>query len=162
MTKATGVDTGYSLVGVISDPACGFTVPSVYTEVSHYLSWIAEQYGLTFPSTTNPSGRRKFKKTTRKRKNKGRGRRRNRVKKGRGNRRNQVKKGKGRKKVNTRQHSLRWKQRKNKKSEKVGFTKKRQGRSVDQGEARQTGQGCDPIEVSKLVINMDTSLQCKI
>ena len=57
--------------------------------------------------------------------------------KGKGRRRNQV---------NKKRQSLRWKQRKNKKSEKVGFTKKRRkGRSV---EARQAGQGWDPIEVS--------------
>ena len=153
VTRATGVDAGYSLVGVISNPTTlqyseTDTFYSVYTEVSHYLSWIAEQYGLTFPSTTNTSGRRKFEKKTRKRKYKGRGRRRNQVKKGRGrgNRRNQVEKGRGRNQVNKRQQSLRWKQRKNKKSEKVGFTQKRlEGRSVGQAEAR---QDCDPIEVS--------------
>ena len=59
-------------------------------------------------------------------------------------------KGKGRRR-NKKRQSLRWKQRKNKKSEKVGFTKKRQGRSASQAEARQTGQ-CDPIEVSLLDI----------
>ena len=51
--------------------------------------------------------------------------------KGKGRRRNQV---------NKKRQSLRWKQRKNKKAGKVGFTNRRQ--------ARQTGQGCDPIEVS--------------
>ena len=51
--------------------------------------------------------------------------------KGKGRRRNQV---------NKKRQSLRWKQRKNKKAGKVGFTNGRQ--------ARQTGQGCDPIEVS--------------
>jgi len=48
VTKATGVDTGYSLVGVVS---FGFGCAQrnfygVYTEVSHYLGWIAEQFGL--------------------------------------------------------------------------------------------------------------------
>ena len=54
--------------------------------------------------------------------------------------------GKKKRQGNKKKNSLRWKQRKNKKSEKVGFTKKRRkGRSV---EARQAGQGWDPIEVS--------------
>ena len=66
----------------------------------------------------------------RRRKNKGKGRRRN--------------------QVNKKPQSLRRKQRKNKKLEKVELTKKRQGRSVGQAEARQTGQGCDPIEVRTL------------
>ena len=49
MTKATGVDTGYSLIGVVSHGiGCGLpNFYGVYTEVSYYLSWIAEQYGLT-------------------------------------------------------------------------------------------------------------------
>ena len=78
------------------------------------------------------------------RKNKGSGRRRNQGNKGRGRRRNK------------RRQSLRWKQRKNKRSEKVGFTqrRKRQGRSVNQAEARQAGQGCDPIEVRYVIQNM--------
>ena len=60
-------------------------------------------------------------------------------------------KGKGRRKnqANKKLQSLRWKQKKNKKSEKVGFTNKRQGRSVGQAEDRQAAQGCDPIEVSR-------------
>ena len=45
--------------------------------------------------------------------------------------------------VNKKLHSLRWKQRKNKKSEKIGFIKKRQDRSNNLG--RQAG--CDPVEV---------------
>ena len=49
MTKATGVDTGYSLIGVVSHGiGCGLpNFYGVYTEVSYYLSWIAEKYGLT-------------------------------------------------------------------------------------------------------------------
>ena len=64
--------------------------------------------------------------------------------------------GRGRNQVNKRRQSLRWKQRKNKRSEKVGFTqrRKRQGRSVNQAEARQAGQGCDPIEVRYVIQNM--------
>ena len=55
-------------------------------------------------------------------------------------------KGRGRRRkkfVNKKRHSLRWRQRKNKKSEKIGFVRRRQGRSVSQG--RQNG--CDPVEV---------------
>ena len=51
--------------------------------------------------------------------------------------------------MNKKRQSLRWKQRKNKKSEKVGFTNKRKGRSVGQAEDIQAAQGCDPIEVSR-------------
>ena len=49
VSKATGVDTGYSLIGVVSS-GLGCALPNfygVYTEVSYYLDWIAEQYGLT-------------------------------------------------------------------------------------------------------------------
>ena len=49
VSKATGVDTGYSLIGVVNF-ASGCALPNFYTayaEVSYYLSWIAEQYGLS-------------------------------------------------------------------------------------------------------------------
>ena len=59
LVSRDSVDTGYSLVGVTIPWICG--QKSFYTEVSHYLPWIAEQYGLTFPSTADTSGRRKFK-----------------------------------------------------------------------------------------------------
>ena len=68
---------------------------------------------------------------------------------GTGVRRKNKGKGRRRNQVNKKRQSLRWKQRKNKKSEKVGFTNKRQGRSVGQAEDRQAAQGCDPIEVSR-------------
>ena len=50
VTKATGVDTGYSLVGVVSfGDGCGLPNKyGVYTEVSHYLGWIAQQFDLSF------------------------------------------------------------------------------------------------------------------
>ena len=49
VTRAAGVDSGYSLIGVVSFGA-GCALPNfygVYTEVSFYLTWIAQQYGLT-------------------------------------------------------------------------------------------------------------------
>ena len=62
VTRATGVDTGYSLVGVLMRRyGCG-TKYDIYTEVSHFLPWIADQFDLTFPSTADTSRRRKFKK----------------------------------------------------------------------------------------------------
>ena len=48
MTRASGGDSGYSLIGVVSFPDClPFIIPGLYTEVSYYLPWIAAQYGLT-------------------------------------------------------------------------------------------------------------------
>ena len=47
MTKATGVDTGYSLIGVISfGDGCG-TQYGVSTEFSHFLNWVALQFDLS-------------------------------------------------------------------------------------------------------------------
>ena len=49
VSKAAGVDTGYSLIGVVSW-GIGCALPNfygVYAEVSYYLSWIAQQYGLS-------------------------------------------------------------------------------------------------------------------
>ena len=46
MTKATGVDDGYSLIGVVSfGDGCG--APNKYgvsTEFSYYLDWVAQQF----------------------------------------------------------------------------------------------------------------------
>ena len=72
MTRATGVDTGYSLVGVVSPFVDADNVPSsngceepnkygVYTEVSHYLNWIADQYSNELDDKGG-SGRRKLRK----------------------------------------------------------------------------------------------------
>jgi len=50
VTKATGVDTGYSLVGITSDEyGCASTdYPyGVYTEVAAYLDWIALMFDMT-------------------------------------------------------------------------------------------------------------------
>ena len=47
VTRATGADSGYSLIGVVS---WGLeNNHGVYAEVSHFLPWIAEQYGLSLP-----------------------------------------------------------------------------------------------------------------
>ena len=46
MTKATGVDDGYSLIGVVSfGDGCG--APNKYgvsTEFSYYLDWVSQQF----------------------------------------------------------------------------------------------------------------------
>ena len=49
MTKATGVDNGYSLIGVVSfgDGSGAPNKYSVSTEFSYYLDWVAQQFGLT-------------------------------------------------------------------------------------------------------------------
>ena len=50
VTRATGVDSGYSLIGVTSwMDFCEGKKPSVFAEVSHFLPWIAEQHGLSLP-----------------------------------------------------------------------------------------------------------------
>jgi len=50
VSRATGVDSGYSLIGVVMTYNCGLQPkPTVHTEVSHFLPWIAEQYGLELP-----------------------------------------------------------------------------------------------------------------
>ena len=50
VTRATGVDSGYSLIGVDSfGDYCEGKKPTVFSEVSHFLPWIAEQYGLSLP-----------------------------------------------------------------------------------------------------------------
>ena len=72
VTRATGVDSGYSLVGELLGRSCGkYDNYDIYTEVAHYLPWIADHFD---PSTAEPSRRRtKFKKKNnkkRKQKNK--------------------------------------------------------------------------------------------
>jgi len=49
VTRATGVDTGYSLIGIVSF-GYGCAVPNfygVYVEFSNYMEWVADQFGLT-------------------------------------------------------------------------------------------------------------------
>ena len=50
VTRASG-DSGYSLIGVVAFWDCieVLAVPGLYNEVSHFLSWIAEEYGLSLP-----------------------------------------------------------------------------------------------------------------
>ena len=48
VARATGVDDGYSLIGVVSW-GYGCAVPGlygVYAEFSHYLGWVKEQFGV--------------------------------------------------------------------------------------------------------------------
>ena len=50
VSKATGVDTGYSLIGVVSWGQ-GCASPNfygVYAKLANYLNWIAQQYDLSF------------------------------------------------------------------------------------------------------------------
>ena len=46
-----GVDSGYSLIGVVSfGEGCALANKyGVYTEVSYFLSWIAQEYDLSGP-----------------------------------------------------------------------------------------------------------------
>ena len=45
VSRNTGVDTGYSLIGITFGG--GVNRYGVYTEVSYFLSWIAQQYDLS-------------------------------------------------------------------------------------------------------------------
>jgi len=50
VTKATGVDTGYSLVGITSyDYGCAteYEPYGVFTEFSNFMEWVASLYGMT-------------------------------------------------------------------------------------------------------------------
>jgi len=49
VTKATGVDTGYSLIGVVSfgNGCAAANFYGVYAEFSNYMEWVATQFGLT-------------------------------------------------------------------------------------------------------------------
>ena len=50
VTRAIGVDSGYTLIGVDSfGDYCEGRKPTVFSEVSHFLPWMAEQYGLSLP-----------------------------------------------------------------------------------------------------------------
>ena len=72
VTRAVGVDTGYSLIGIASWER-GCAEPNkygIYTEVSHYLSWIADQHGLTFTRSADTSGKQRVTKKNKKKKKK--------------------------------------------------------------------------------------------
>ena len=49
VSRNTGVDTGYSLIGIVSwgEGCAGVNRFGVYAEVSYFLSWIAQQYDLS-------------------------------------------------------------------------------------------------------------------
>ena len=50
VTRATEVDSNFSLIGVDSfGDYCEGKKPTVFSEVSHFIPWIAEQYGLSLP-----------------------------------------------------------------------------------------------------------------
>ena len=50
VTKATGDDAGYSLIGVVSRPKCGHPGDyDVYAEFSHFLGWVKEQFSVESP-----------------------------------------------------------------------------------------------------------------
>ena len=71
VTKAAGVDDGYSLIGVVSfGDGCG--APNKYgvsTEFSNYLDWVAQQYGLTTTNRKDVIFKKLFKKLFRTRSN---------------------------------------------------------------------------------------------
>lgn len=49
VTKATGVDSGYSLIGVVSfgNGCAAANFYGVYAEFSNYMEWVAQQFGLS-------------------------------------------------------------------------------------------------------------------
>ena len=54
VTKGAGVDTGYSLIGIVSW-GYGCAAPNlygVYAEFSQFLPWVAEKFNLTTPGAT--------------------------------------------------------------------------------------------------------------
>ena len=54
VTKGAGVDTGYSLIGIVSW-GYGCAAPNlygVYAEFSQFLPWVAEKFNLTAPGAT--------------------------------------------------------------------------------------------------------------
>ena len=49
MTRASGVDAGYSLIGVVSfgQGCAAANFYGVYAEFSNYLEWVASQFNLS-------------------------------------------------------------------------------------------------------------------